>query len=187
MWISPGSQWQKRYVGWPALKKLEYMDQLMREIRERPPLVISRARVEPLSRLRKTLRTYYRQRREYYQMDYPNFYDGDLRNLFSDAPEFNQNLSASRFLVQVRKAVRRDVARWTGEYQYVIDQVLHDIIARCRELKLRLVRSEEQTKSDFTILLTVQTMNYLHSGRHRVTKRLTAWQVIVLRTGGRGF
>jgi hypothetical protein len=28
--------------------------------------------------------------------------------------------------------------------------------------------SEEQTKSDFTALLTVQTMNYLHSGRHRV-------------------
>jgi len=35
-------------------------------------------------------------------------------------------------------------------------------------MNLRLKGSEEQTKLDFTIMLTVQTMNYLHSGRHRV-------------------
>ena len=47
-------------------------------------------------------------------------------------------------------------------------QVLNDIIERCRELNLRLIHSEEQTKLDFTMMLTVQTMNYMHSGRHRV-------------------
>ena len=32
-----------------------------------------------------------------------------------------------------------------------------------------MVGPEDQTKLDFAIiLLTVQTMNYLHSGRHRV-------------------
>jgi hypothetical protein len=30
------------------------------------------------------------------------------------------------------------------------------------------MRSEEQTHLDFTAVLTVQTMNYLHSGRQRV-------------------
>jgi hypothetical protein len=42
------------------------------------------------------------------------------------------------------------------------------MVVRCRELNLRLAVSEEKAKLDFTILLTVQTMNYLHSGRHRV-------------------
>jgi hypothetical protein len=46
--------------------------------------------------------------------------------------------------------------------------VLKDIITRCRELNLRVVRPEEETRMEFTTLLTVQTMNYLHSGRHRV-------------------
>ena len=41
-------------------------------------------------------------------------------------------------------------------------------IRRCRELNLRLADSEESTKIDFIVFLTVQTMNYLHSGRHRV-------------------
>jgi hypothetical protein len=27
---------------------------------------------------------------------------------------------------------------------------------------------EEQARHEFTVFLTVQTMNYLHSGRHRV-------------------
>jgi len=31
-----------------------------------------------------------------------------------------------------------------------------------------LMVSEEDTLKQFTVLLTVQTMNYLHSGRHRV-------------------
>jgi len=103
-----------------------------------------------------------------YGVDYPNVYDRDLRRLFSDAPEVRGNMPATRFLLRVRREVRRDVARWTGAYQYTIDQVLDDIIKRCRDLHLRLVRSEEQTKLDFTIVLTVQTMNYLHSGRQRV-------------------
>ena len=42
------------------------------------------------------------------------------------------------------------------------------MIDRSRELELRLTGTEEQTKLDFMVLLTVQTMNYLHSGRHRV-------------------
>ena len=33
---------------------------------------------------------------------------------------------------------------------------------------LRLPRSEEETRAGVHVLLTVQTMNYLHSGRHRV-------------------
>lgn len=168
VWLTPNSMWRERYADWPALRKLEYMDELMRELAGREPAVRSQARVDPLSRLRKTLREHYKEKREHYGLAYPNFYDRDLRRLFSDAPAFGSNPTAAAFLRRIRKEVRRKVAGWTGEYQYTIDQVLEDIIGRCRELSLRLAGPEEQAKLDFTILLTVQTMNYLHSGRHRV-------------------
>ena len=42
------------------------------------------------------------------------------------------------------------------------------MMRRADELELRLQYPEDRTKLDFTMLLTVQTMNYLHSGRHRV-------------------
>jgi hypothetical protein len=101
-------------------------------------------------------------------VEHPAFYDRDLRRLFSDAPEYAGNITAAQFLARIRRPVRRLVGGWTGIYQYTIDQVLEDIIQRCRELKLRLTLPEEQTRQEFTVLLTVQAMNYLHSGGHRL-------------------
>jgi hypothetical protein len=34
VWLTPRSNWRKRYEGWPALKKLQYVDELMAEIAE---------------------------------------------------------------------------------------------------------------------------------------------------------
>jgi hypothetical protein len=64
--------------------------------------------------------------------------------------------------------VRTTVASFTDSYQYTIDQLIEKIVQRCRELNLRLMDTEEATRLDFIVFLTVQTMNYLHSGRHRV-------------------
>lgn len=169
VWLHPNSAWQKHYSGWPALKKLDYIDSLMREIAGREPLVVSNERIDPLSRLRKTLREHYKQKRERYGLDdTEDFYDEDLKQLFSDAPEFSKNITAAQFLNRIRKEARRLVAQQTGVYQYTIDQVLEQMIERCRKLKLRLAESEEKTNLDFTVLLTVHTMNYLHSGGYRV-------------------
>ena len=139
MWLTPGSHWRERYADWPALKKLEYMDELMRELAGQPP----RRRVAPPGRsalsLKKTLRQHYTRKRAHYGYEHPNFYDRDLRRLFSEAPEGAQgDARRPRFLGRIRKDVCRRVARWTGEYHYTIDRVFDDMIARCRELNLRL-------------------------------------------------
>ena len=169
VWLTPNSQWEKRYHDWPALKKLEYMDELMKEIGSQPPLVGKRATVDPLHRLRRTLRQHYKRKAEHYALDYPDFYDRDLRRLFPQPAEDARTVPASRFINRIRKEVRRTVSAWTGVYQYTIDQVLEEMAERCDELQLRFVPgAEERTRADFIVVLTVQTMNYLHSGRHRV-------------------
>ena len=45
---SRASDWRTRYAGWPALKKLEYVDELMSEICDQKPLVATRQRIEPV-------------------------------------------------------------------------------------------------------------------------------------------
>jgi Putative zinc-binding metallo-peptidase len=168
VWLDPQGMWATRYAGWPAQRKLEYMDKLMRELARKRPAVTTRRTVDPLSRLKKTLGEHYRKKREHYGLDHPDFYESDLRNLFSDAPQYAKNMSAARFVRRIRRDVRSTVASFTDSYQYTIDQLLSKIMDRCRELNLRLTDSEEATKIDFMVFLTVQTMNYLHSGRHRV-------------------
>jgi hypothetical protein len=167
IWLTPGSDWRRHYAGWPALRKLEYVDELMRELQGRPALVAPRRAVDPLGSLRRTLRTHYRRRRVHYRVDALDAYDSDLRRLFSEAPD-GTGPSAAAFLKRIRRESRRLVRRFTGERLYLIDQVLGDMIERCRQLGLRLTAPEEQARLEFTVLLTVQTMNSLHTGRHRL-------------------
>ena len=168
VWLTPNSNWKIRYAGWPALKKLEFVDSLMTEIAGAKPLVRSRRKVEPLEKLEMTLAEYYEKKRATYAGRYPKFYDRDLRRLFSSAPQFAVNEPAAKFLRRIRPELRRLVARWTDEHQYTIDQVIKEMIKRCDELRLRLDRPPEQAKLEAVVLLSVQTMNYLHAGYHRL-------------------
>jgi len=168
VWLAPSSRWRQRYKGWPALAKLEYVDGLMAEIAGARPPVRTRRRVEPLAEVTKTLREHYRVKKAYYAQDWPDFYDRDLRKMFSSDERFAGNLTAAKFLRQVRPKVRRLVSKWTGAYEYTIDQVLIDMVDRCTELKLRLAVPPRQAQVEALVLVTVQTMNYLHEGHHRV-------------------
>ena len=168
VWLTPESLWEERYRGWPVLKKLKYVDGLMKELRGVSPTVTTREEVDPLPHLKKTLREHYERKRRHYGIERQSQYDPDLKRLFSSLPNHASKLSAVTFLNRFRREVRRKVASWTGEYQYTIDQVLEDMIQRSRELNLRVPVAEDQAKLDFTILLTVHTMNFLRSGRHRV-------------------
>lgn len=168
VWLTPGAHWRKQYAGWPALKKIEYVDTLMKSVAGTPPPVRNNRVVEPLDELPMTLREYYEDKMARYGTDPPKFYDRDLRRLFSDAPEAQANPLAATFLRRVGPELRRLVSRWTGEYQYRIDQALEEMIDRCAELRLYMDRPDEQAYLEAAIMLTVQTMNNLHSGRHRL-------------------
>lgn len=161
-------QWRKRYAGWPALKKLEYVDGLTRALAGQRPVVRSSRRVEPLSALKKTLRQYYAEKHEQYSLGFPDIYDADLKRMFSENPRHHRHELAARFLHRNRAEIRRLVSRWTGQYQFTLDQVLRDMIGRAGELKLRAVGSESRLRIDFAVLLTVKTMNFLYSRQNRI-------------------
>lgn len=170
VWLRPGSQWRRRYTGWPALRKLLFVDRLMESVRDVAPPVRTRERTESIARLRTTLREYYEAKRRRYGEDIPDFYDRDLRRLFRPREKGDRAGSAARFLRRVSPLVRRQVARWTGQYRYTIDRVLREMIGRARELDLVLAGDEDAATLDATIMLTVQTMNHLHGGHHRLVR-----------------
>ncbi len=168
VWLPPKSRWKTRYRNWPALEKLRYVDEFMKQVRDKPAPVQSRMRVDPLSSIRRTLRTHYQRKREHYGMNYPNVYDKDLRKLFSCDRTHRRNPTAAALLSRWRGEIRRVVANWTGAYSYMIDQVLQEMIERCRELKLRLGTAPDVCKRDAMILVALRTSNYLNSGHRRV-------------------
>ncbi len=167
VWLRPRSNWRKRYDGWPALKKLEYVDELMGEIGDQRPLLTRRERVEPLTQLTGTLAEYYKKKQALYAVDTPKTYDRDLQRLFSADPKHRRSEAASSFIRRNRASVRELVAKWTGEYQLTLDAVLDDMIQRCRELGLRAVGPERKLVMQFTVLLAAKTMHALFGSSRR--------------------
>jgi len=163
VWLQPNSDWRTRYQGWPALKKLEYVHELMAEIKSKPPRLTNKNEIYPVEKIRMTLGEYYERKLERYGADSPEFFNLDLRKLFSDAPEFACNEKASAYIKRVRNEIIEIVERWTGEYKYRINEVLIDMIKRSDELKLKTTATDNVMKPEFTACLTMLVMNKLHS------------------------
>jgi len=167
VWLRPRSNWRTRYAGWPALKKLEYVDELMGEIAGKRPLITTRERVDPLRQLSETLEDHYKKKQAFYAFTPPKTYDRDLSRLFSADPRHKRGKPASVLIRRHRAQIRQLVARWTGENQLTLDAVLDDMISRCRELDLRAVGPEQKLVLDFTVLVTAKTMHALFGPSRR--------------------
>ena len=92
VWLTPESNWKTRYAGWPAIKKLEYMDELMQSLVGKTPLLDDIDEIDPLRRLNRSLRYHYKKKRRHYGVDHPTFYDRDLtETVFGLAGGFRQH------------------------------------------------------------------------------------------------
>src|SRR5205807_7134556 len=111
VWLTPRSNWRKRYEGWPALKKLHYVDELMAEIVQEKPVLTRRSRVDPLDRLTQTLAEHYEKKQARYVVDSPATYDRDLRRIFSEDPRHRRSQAASTFIRHNQAKIRQIVSR----------------------------------------------------------------------------
>lgn len=168
VWLNPTGNWKKRYQRWPALKKIELVDEIMSGIRGRLPKVKKREKPGDISKSRKRLQTYFDRKRESLCLDEPFYLDPLLWRLFSNDEKYARNKRAAQFIREERKLIGGMVAKWTGQYRYTIHLLLDELIDSCREKKLRLMNSERQTRLDLVGMLTAQTLNYINSGHHKI-------------------
>jgi hypothetical protein len=139
VWLTPEST-GPALRGWPALKKLDTWIELMRSVRARPPLGRNRGS-RPAARLGARCAALPSAART--TASTPGFYDRDLRRLFSDAPETRRPSTAAQFLAASASGAPM-VAELDRHLPVHDRQVLEDMIARCRELKLRLAVPEDR-------------------------------------------
>lgn len=62
VWLTPRSGWRRKYRDWPAIRKLRYVDRLMRRLCGRKPKCKGGKLIEPVSELTMPLAEYYRRR-----------------------------------------------------------------------------------------------------------------------------
>src|SRR2546429_1874255 len=166
VWLTPGLDWRKRYAGWKALQKLEYVDELMKSLAGKPPVHMPKYRVADYNFLNVKLKTYYARKRKLYEEMYPGFYDVDLKQLFS-APA---GIKASSYLRQRRRRIMNSVAQFTNEKKFRVNKLLARLIDRSDELGLRVQNDDPQQDFRVASYITTLVMNYLFTGKFKRTK-----------------
>ena len=179
VWLDPESRWRARYRGWPALDKLSYVDRLMRKIARAEPLVRRREWVDQLSSITLTLGAHYEEKRRRYSVNRSYAYERDLKRLFRERKPGVPGLDAATYMRRARPEIRKLVADRTGAFQYDIDRVLRDMIARSAKLDLIVAggagqahgrthhgandRAHDRTRQR----VAAQLARYLAQGHHR--------------------
>src|SRR5262245_43287165 len=111
VWLQPRARWRREYQGWPALRKLEYVDKLMAHISGMQPIVRNQDLIEPLSDNQTTLGQHYRRKRARYEFDKPDAYDLRLKRVFGKQRKGGKRMPASTFLRQCRPQLERLLMR----------------------------------------------------------------------------
>lgn len=166
VWLSPEEDWRKRYQGWKALQKLEYVDALMRSLRSKPATPLPSYRVADYDCLNQKLKSYYTRKRKLYEDTYPDFYDADLRELFAAT----DGIQASSYLRLRRRRLMNSVCQFTNEKKFRVNKLLARLIDRCEQLDLHVLNDDPQMDFRVTSFITTLVMNYLFTGKFKRTK-----------------
>jgi hypothetical protein len=170
VWLQPGSRWRARHAGWPALKKLQYVDELMAEIAPSRPAVRTRSREESLPSLRTTLREHYARKHAVYEVEGNPAFDGQLTRVFPRGAEAPGKPSAAAFLRRRRTDLVRHVAAVTGQHRYLLDHIVREMVARSKSRDLRVRTADSVSFSEAAVLLASLSTRFLH-GAHPLYRR----------------
>jgi hypothetical protein len=165
VWLTPHSNWRRRYRFWPALKKLKYVSRLMRRIGVRMPPRMTGELLNPVEKNPTLLVQHYGERAERFRAAAQGYVDDRLREVFPRIP--------ARGATGVAKAVRGHrellmarMVRWSGLRDEDARAILAKVEERAAALKLRFVREEEQAAlMDLAALATALAMDFAYTGQ----------------------
>ena len=144
VWLTPRSNWRRRYAGTPALKKLLAMDRLMADIAGRRPPIRSSERVDTVALSRLSLREYYRGMLQRLARADFSLVDRALCRPFGPRPASGEACRADTWL----RARRRELLRSSDDplSRYDDDQWLQLAIVRCSERRLWVRGSRAESR-----------------------------------------
>ena len=163
VWLTPGIDWRRTYEGWDALKKLEYVDKVMKLTQGIPPVRAPEDDDLPVTAMQYTLADHYKENEESIPIRDPRIFDGDLKTIFVTALQAPAAESARDFISRHKREIVTRISYWTGENASIVRQFVDFLAQRVEELELRLGGLEASTLIELTAFGTAVMMNYRHT------------------------
>lgn len=178
VWMTPGARWRDEYrdaAG--ALAKLQYCDQLMRELGSAPPIVVVHELDEDVGELSYSLANYYESLTESTAGNLAGL-DGALRAIFLDPDEWHPEGTdaagqpapkalAADLIRRVEQALLAEVFRWTGHFPERTKLITRQLATRATALEQRyVVAREAEVVVALTTYVCSLAMNFVHHGSY---------------------
>jgi hypothetical protein len=170
VWLSPGVDWHTDYAGWGALRKLEWLDRVMKEVGSLAPATPALTDDDlPVEAMHWTVAEHYAQDERMPIGDARQF-DGDLRRIFaasSDAPDGEEG---SRFLLRHEGELSARISYWAGVGPAMVRSLVRALAQRAESLELRVAGLEATTLIELTAFGTAVVMHWRSSHILRATR-----------------
>ena len=169
VWLTPRSNWRKKYQGWGALHKLRYVDRMARTYGNQEPLRPLGETDLTVDEMEVTLEDFYRQTQHDESQAIASLaLDTDLTDIFLKPSKRRRNgiFPAANLLAARRKEIIDKVTYWTGVRRPLVKRLVECIEERVRQLDLAALHGREDAAVvEITAYTTTLAMNYLTRGR----------------------
>ncbi len=183
VWLTPDADWPNKYQGWKALEKLKFVDGLMASIKGLQPLKPKGKKLWHQKNLTITLQKYYKKKYRHEEEEFPDFHDVQLAKIFTplsaeewwafrkDRKNNKETKTAEELIREHYKNILNSIDRCTGERKYIISDLLKNIALRAKQLRMIVTQPQAVALMQLSVYVTSITMNYIHTGWLRGTRR----------------
>jgi hypothetical protein len=164
VWLTPGSAWRRRYKGWPAMRKLRYVDRKARAFGDQEPLVRTGEVDITVDDMRLTVEEFYRRAEKERDMRIDLAMDAHLSEIFLTRKP-REGRPAVAIVMKYRRELIDKITYWTGVRRPVVRGLVEAICKNCERLKLwGEIGREPLYLVELTAFGTTLAMNFLTRG-----------------------
>ena len=165
VWLTPRANWRRRYQGWPAMRKLRYVDRMARRLADTEPIVKTGDIDITPEDIGVTVEQFYEAAAQERQARIDIALDAHLGQIFLTRRRAESRPAAEIVRRYSRELVEK-ITYWTGVRRPIVRGLIDNICRTCERMKLWGERGEEaRYLVEVTALSTTLAMNFLTRGR----------------------
>ncbi len=166
VWLTPRSNWRKRYKSWPVVRKLNYVERMARRLGDTEPAVGRGAFDVTVEQMDITVEDFYRREAEARKSAHGLALAAELADIFPRRGRRRRGIRPAAELVALhRRALTDTIVRWTGVARPLAATLVESLRRSCEEQDLQTETGREA--GDLVALsacATALAMNWLTRG-----------------------